>query len=285
VVRPTPRATCATKPTTQCDSLDSRGGTGGEDFLLETRPTSPQRCQARIGCAGWSIPRELTCYFSGGSSHLARYAQVFNACEINSSFYGPHRVQTWERWGESVPAGFQFSIKAPRTITHESALKCGLELLSPFLHQISFLQDKLGPILFQLPPSLHFESARARQFLTLLRESYSGDVVWEPRHGSWFADDANDLLKDFSIARVAADPACVPLAALPGGRLSLVYFRLHGSPRRYYSAYEDDFLDMLAEQMSELAASAQVWCVFDNTAAGSAIPNAMALRGKSRAES
>jgi uncharacterized protein YecE (DUF72 family) len=249
-------------------------------LLPEISPLRPWRPKIWIGCAGWSIPRQAACHFTSGPSHLERYARIFNACEINSSFYRPHKIETWARWGESVPAEFRFAVKAPRTITHESALSCGSELLSPFLNQISFLKDKLGPVLFQLPPSLEFSPVRVRKFLTLLRKSYPGLVVWEPRHPTWFVKEVDDLLKEFQIARVAADPACVPRAAQPGGLSSPVYFRLHGSPRVYYSPYTDDFLNALAERLTNLPASADIWCIFDNTAFGAAIPNAVALSAK-----
>jgi uncharacterized protein YecE (DUF72 family) len=183
-----------------------------------------------------------------------------------------------------VPAKFRFSVKAPKTITHDARLNCGSEVLSEFLQQIKFLGDKLGPVLIQLPPSLEFDRARAGQFLTLLRQKYAGDVVWEPRHKSWFSNRVNDLLKEFHVARVAADPACGPTARRPGGLASLAYFRLHGSPRRYYSAYSDDFVDALSAQVTALALSARVWCVFDNTASGAATQNAVALTAKLRQE-
>ncbi len=231
----------------------------------------------RVGCAGWSILRDAAANFPASGSHLERYSAIFNSCEINSSFYRPHKNETWERWGKSVPAEFRFSVKAPKTITHEARLNCSSEVLLAFLEQISFLYEKLGVVLIQLPPSLGFEYAIAKKFLSLLRKNYSGDVVWEPRHATWFDGQANDLLEEFQIARVAADPACVPAAARPGGFASVVYFRLHGSPRLYYSAYSSDFLNALAAQMSCLSRRARVWCVFDNTASGFAIRNALEL--------
>ena len=240
----------------------------------------PSRQPIRIGCAGWNIPREAAAHFTSGGSHLQRYSQVFNCCEINSSFYRPHKHQTWDRWAKTVPADFRFSVKAPKAITHEAALSCTSEVLQAFLQQTSFLDDKLGPILIQLPPSLEFEYARARRFLSLLRDNFSGDLVWEPRHVSWFDDRVDDLLKEFQAARVAADPACVPAAARPGGLANLAYFRLHGSPRMYYSAYTDNYLRMLAAQLTNLAARARVWCVFDNTASGYATQNALQLTAK-----
>jgi uncharacterized protein YecE (DUF72 family) len=132
-------------------------------------------------------------------------------------------------------------------------------------------------------PSLEFKHDRARVFLSRLRDLYGGDVAWEPRHSTWFSAIADELLREFHIARAATDPACVPAAAKPGGYAAFVYFRLHGSPRRYYSAYPDGFLHSIACQMADLARGASVWCVFDNTAAGYAVPNALQLTAKLKA--
>src|SRR5450755_4504686 len=92
----------------------------------------------RVGCAGWNIPRQAAGHFASRGSHLERYSQAFNCCEINSSFYRPHKKETWERWASSVPAGFRFSVKAPRAIAHEAKLNCSSEVLSAFLEQIEF---------------------------------------------------------------------------------------------------------------------------------------------------
>jgi uncharacterized protein YecE (DUF72 family) len=230
-----------------------------------------------IGSAGWSIPKQSSADFPSAGGHLERYSQVLNACEINSSFYRPHKQETWERWANATPVDFRFSVKAARAITHEGKLSCTAQELSAFLHQVSLLRNKLGPILFQLPPSLKFEHAGIKAFLSSLRESHNGDVAFEPRHGSWFKDSAEELLNEFRIARVAADPACVPAASEPGGFSGLAYFRLHGSPRRYYSSYDQNLLNKLAVQIANLARGARVWCIFDNTASGSAIENAIQL--------
>jgi uncharacterized protein YecE (DUF72 family) len=234
----------------------------------------------RIGCAGWNIPKESAKAFPADGSHLQRYSRVLNAMEINSSFYRPHKNDTWKRWAEAAPEGFRFSVKAPKSITHEARLNCGAELLLPFLDQIRFLGNKLGPVLVQLPPSLEFDLTVATRFLSLLRENFSEEVVWEPRHRTWFDNEANDLLKDFRVARVAADPACVPPAAVPGGNESLGYFRLHGAPRLYYSSYSEDFLNGLAVQLKKISQKMPVWCIFDNTALGFAMQNALELKSK-----
>jgi uncharacterized protein YecE (DUF72 family) len=247
-------------------------------MLLED--CSGSRQSVRVGCAGWSIPKQVAAQFVGTGSHLNRYSKFFNCCEINSSFYGSHKPETWERWASSAGSGFRFSVKLPKIITHVAKLSCDSCALSTFFDEVTFLRDKLGPALIQLPPSLEFENARVHFFLSMLRDIYPGPVVLEPRHSSWFADRVDLLLQDFCVARAAADPPCVPTAGMPGGYTRLVYFRLHGSPRRYYSAYSSDFLTRLAVQLATLVRTAEVWCIFDNTASGYAIENAGQLISK-----
>ncbi len=235
---------------------------------------------ARVGCAGWSIPKHAALQFPAGSSNLNRYSQLFNCCEINSSFYRPHRIATWERWADSVPCDFRFAVKVPRTITHEARLVCSPEIWLDFLSQIRHLRDELGPILVQLPPSLGFEREQVNTFFSLLRQHHAGDIVCEPRHSSWFTEQANRTLQEFEIARVASDPACAHMASTPGGASTIAYFRLHGSPRTYHSSYTDEFLSRISVQVKKLARKAKVWCVFDNTASGAATINAIELKTK-----
>jgi uncharacterized protein YecE (DUF72 family) len=110
-------------------------------------------------------------------------------------------------------------------------------------------------------------------------------VVWEPLHKRWFSNRVDDLLKEFHVARVAADPACGPTVRRPGGVTILAYFRLHGSPRRYYSGYSDDFLDALPTQVTSLTLRERVWCVFDNTASGAANSKRARIDGQAAARS
>jgi uncharacterized protein YecE (DUF72 family) len=227
----------------------------------------------RIGTAGWSIPSQHRAAFPGIGTHLERYSRVFNCVEINSSFYRSHRLSTWEKWSESVPENFRFAVKAPKTITHEAKLDCSVEQLQTFLQEAITLGQKLGPILFQLPPSFSFNESRAKIFLTMLRDLYSASIVLEPRHPSWFTAFVDDLLDDFKITRVAADPAITPEASEPGGDNNLIYYRLHGSPRTYYSSYGEARLANLAASIRKYP-NAEIWCIFDNTALGAAIEDA-----------
>jgi uncharacterized protein YecE (DUF72 family) len=232
----------------------------------------------RIGCAGWTIRAEHAPSFAAEGSHLARYAKTFNAVEINSSFYRPHRRATYERWAASVPEGFAFAAKLPKQITHERRLVATEPLLDAFREQVNGLGTKLGPLLAQLPPSLEFKAPVVRTFFTALRARFSGHVVCEPRHATWFTAPADTLLKKLRIARAAADPPVGTVHFGPGGWLGLQYFRLHGSPRVYFSAYTAERLQQIARQLSDRELDAPRWCIFDNTALGAATANALALQ-------
>ncbi len=246
--------------------------------MARNKPDRPDT--VRVGCAGWSLPKEHGDRFPAEGTHLERYAARFPAVEINSSFYKPHRPTTYARWASSVPEDFRFSVKVPKVATHERRLVDAGEVLDGFLAEVAQLGDKLGPLLVQLPPSLSFSADVAEGFFAALRDRFEGDAALEPRHASWFEPAADRLVTRYRVARVAADPAVVPAAAEPGGWDGLVYYRLHGSPKVYHSAYADEYLGALAKALSSASRSAAVWCVFDNTAAGAATANALDILGR-----
>lgn len=233
-----------------------------------------------VGTAGWTIASSEKDHFPQEGSSLERYAARFAGVEINSSFHRPHRASTWQRWAESVPDGFRFSVKMPKTMSHQRKLvDCG-ELLGPFLEEVAALGDKLAVLLLQLPPKLAFDTALAADFLEQLSARTPVRIACEPRHPSWFEEEADALLDRLGVARVAADPSVVPAAATPGGWRGFAYWRLHGSPVMYRSSYEDR-LDAHAERIRAGTEQAQeVWCMFDNTASSAATGDALALMGK-----
>lgn len=233
----------------------------------------------RVGCAGWALARGHQPMFDAGASHLARYATRFDAVEINSSFYRRHRAATYARWAASVPATFRFSVKVPKAITHGARLIEPDAALDEFVGDVGALGTTLGCLLVQLPPSLQLDPTVAEQFFVALRARYAGWIALEPRHITWFGSDAEALLTRYRVARVAADPPRAPDAMVPGGWPGLVYYRMHGSPRTYYSEYDDSRLGQLAAEIMAYARDdVPVWCIFDNTALGAATPNALELQ-------
>ncbi len=247
----------------------------------------------RIGTAGWSIPRAWQNAFSypveadasspdrAAASHLERYARRFSAVEINSSLYRHHRRATYARWAAAVPSDFRFAVKLPRTITHDQSLVGFDAPLDVFLEEVTGLGDRLGALLVQLPPSLVFHHDAASEFFAGVRAAFDGAVVCEPRHTTWFNDDADALVTRYRVARVLADPACVSRALVAGVASALVYARLHGSPDMYRSTYSRAFLETIAQTLIATQSNerpAETWCIFDNTTLGAATGNALDLQ-------
>ena len=222
--------------------------------------------------AGWSLPASVRARFPNGESILARYAQVFPMVEINSSFYRPHQPKTYERWAAATPDTFSFAVKMPRAVTHEARLMNADAPLIRLLGAIEHLGDKLGPVLIQLSPSLAFDARIGETFLTAFRAIFSGETALEPRHASWFTEAATRLLIDHQIARVAADPAIMPMAAEPGGWEGFSYWRLHGSPRLYATPCDEARLTALSRKLRPPS-----YVVFDNTMLLAATGDALAL--------
>ena len=236
-----------------------------------------------VGCAGWAIPPQHAHCFPARGTHLERYAQCFPVVELNSSFYRPHRTTTYVRWAAAVPEHFRFAVKVPQEITHTRRLRDVTEPLERFLGAVQGLGAKLGPLLIQLPPRLPFTEPEAHAFFSALRARFGGQVVCEPRHRSWFSTEAAHLLSAAQVARVAADPALVPSAAVPGGWPGLVYYRWHGAPELYVSAYASAALDALATQVAVAARTVPTWCIFDNTARGAATMDALGIMARQTA--
>jgi uncharacterized protein YecE (DUF72 family) len=206
---------------------------------------------------------------------------VFGAVEINSTFRKRHRRSTFERWRDTVPDHFRFAVKLPEAITHEAQLAACKVALCEFVGDVLGLGRKLGPLLVQLPASAHFDRRRARTFFQILRELHGGSVACEPRHASWYTPRVADLLLEYDVARVVADPPRPALAASPAGAPSLLYVRLHGSPRTYWSAYDDARLAHFRGLIAGASDRTEAWCIFDNTAAGAATLDALRFRESS----
>lgn len=243
-----------------------------------------------IGIAGWALPRADAEIFPPAAfgSNLARYAAVFDAVEINSSFYRPHKPETYARWAESVPAGFRFAVKLPRTVTHEKRLQDAEPDLDRFVAEAGTLGAKLGWVLLQTPPSLRFDPAVAEALFSALRARLDaraaathgrigGTVLaCEARHGSWFGEEATALMRDLGIIRVVADPPAGEPGPFAATCDSEAYVRLHGSPLIYRSVYEPERLAQVAAWLRGQQGRALI--IFDNTMSGTQVRQAQQLR-------
>lgn len=233
----------------------------------------------RIGLAGWSeaVSRHAASFpacLPPDRSALAKYATAFDFVEINASFHRQFRTETYAKWADDVPHGFRFAVKMHRLITHYTRLK-NADLLESFFDSVAGLGDKLAVVLIQLPPSLAFDVSVVTEFFNALRARYAGAAVCEPRHDSWMASDALDLLAGHRIGLVRIE---IPRPERERGHDDVpVYIRLHGAPRRYYSAYSDQQLAQLAEFL-RLNPKRRCFVVFDNTASTAGVRNALRLQ-------
>lgn len=228
------------------------------------------------GCASWRLVKPVQERFPGEGTHLARYGRQLPAVEVNSSFYRQHRRTQYAKWASEVPEDFRFAVKMPRWLTHHQCLR-SREGLDDFLEEVNGLGDRLGPLLMQLPPSLDFEAEHVGAFLEALRRRFDGGVVCEPRHAGWFDGRADEMLARFAVSRVAVDPPPVETAERPGGWSGRAYIRLHGQPKRFYSAYSREFVDGLAADLRRRSTELESWCIFNNTATEAGLENALML--------
>jgi len=229
----------------------------------------------RIGTAGWALPKALRVSHAASSSVLEQYAALFDAVEINSSFYKPHRRSTYERWRASVPESFRFAVKLSRVITHELGLVRAQSETVAFMQGATGLEQKLAVILVQLPPSRTFDAPIAGGFFKVLRQETAAHIVCEARNPSWFGSEATAVLESYRVTRVAADPVLPGCEIAAQAHPDFAYFRLHGAPRVYYSPYS---IGRLRDVSLAAGAAAETWCIFDNTAAGAAWADATTLQ-------
>jgi len=228
--------------------------------------------QPRIGLAGWSeAVSKYRARFPGEGTGLTRYASTFDFVEVNVTFYRAVRESTFASWAQQTPADFRFSVKLSRSVTHAARLSANARL-EEALGPLRALGPKLAAVLVQLPPSLAFDPDRTEAFLLRLRASYPGVVAWEPRHPGWDCDEARRLLDDHGVTPVITE---IPTPQTPRATTGC-YFRLHGTPRRYRSAYSDADLSTLAAWLRE--GSSPAFVVFDNTAGPAGVTNAMHLQ-------
>ncbi len=171
-------------------------------------------CTLRLGTQGWSYADWVGNFYpadSKASDYLRRYSSVFDTVEIDSTFYGSPRPSVVRGWAESTPPHFQFAAKLPQRITHELGLRDADAELAQFLVAMDGLQEKLGPLLIQMPPQFHRDAetwTALRAFVAGLPRGYQWAI--EFRHRSWLAPDVVDLLRQAEVAWTCIDLVYMP---------------------------------------------------------------------------
>jgi uncharacterized protein YecE (DUF72 family) len=237
-----------------------------------------------VGTSGWNYKHwaDGVFYPEGLKSveWLGHYYRFFDTVEINYSFYRLPKREMFDKWYSSTPDGFVFAVKANRFITHVKRLKEVETTLPRFLMNASGLKEKLGPILFQFPPSFREDRGRLEGLLEVLK---SQDIVpsiratFEFRHASWFSEPVLELLRESNAAVCCADWA--DLEREPGITADFVYVRRHGSQRPYTGSYSKTELRKDAQRVRAWSEEGKdVYIYFNNDACGWAVENALALQ-------
>lgn len=236
------------------------------------------RCDIRIGTSGWYYDHWKELFYPvelPKGKWLEYYTEHFDTVEINNSFYHLPKEQTLQRWHELAPDGFLYVVKANRYITHIKRLKDASEPLERFFERIYLLRNKLGPVLYQLPPSLHKDLDLLESFIEILPDR--PPAVFEFRHESWYSDDTFELLGKSGIGFCIHD---MPGKESPRVVTSdIIYVRFHGTTGRYSGGYTKSVLRRWAEWLKEQATKASnIYAFFNNDIGGHAIKNAKQLK-------
>ncbi|KAA5546573.1 DUF72 domain-containing protein [Adhaeribacter rhizoryzae] len=206
--------------------------------------------------------------------YLAHYLKYYQTVEINNSFYRLPTYETFANWRQAVPDNFVFAVKASRYITHMKKLKDPQASLANFLQNVTALEEKLGPILFQLPPRWHCDLERFRQFLQALPSGLL--YTFEFRDQTWYNEPVYDLLRQYNAAFCIYDleQHLSPIIATA----NFVYIRLHGPVGKYNGSYSDEALMGWAEAARTWHAEGKaVYIYFDNDIGGHAVTDSQRL--------
>ena len=170
----------------------------------------------RIGTSGWNYPHWSGVFYPPGMKSTAwfqHYARFFDTVEVNNTFYRMPSAKTLASWREQAPASFRFALKAPQQVTHRLRLRDASDPVAHFHRVAAELGDRLGPALYQLPPTMKKDLPRLADFLALLPAG--ARTAFEFRHVSWFSDDVYDALRSRNAALCVAESEDleVPLVA------------------------------------------------------------------------
>jgi uncharacterized protein YecE (DUF72 family) len=242
--------------------------------------TSPTTAPGiHVGCSGWVYKHWRGILYPEGlpqTRWFERYAQEFDTVEINNSFYRLPKPETFAGWRDQAPQGFLYAVKANRFITQAKKLLDCQEPVTRMMTAARCLGDRLGPMLYQLPPGMKIDLERLERFLELLPSDTAN--VFEFRNSSWYERETYALLEQYGASFCVHDMAgCVSDRVAVG---PLAYVRFHGGVGKYWGRYPDEALRSWADWAIDQSRSGRsVWCYFNNDIHGHAIHDALTLKG------
>jgi uncharacterized protein YecE (DUF72 family) len=246
--------------------------------MQDTSVSHERGRQIRVGCSGWNYKHWRELFYPKGmpaKCWFEFYAEHFDTVEINNSFYRLPSPETFDKWRDQAPPGFCYAVKANRYITQAKKLLDPEEPLERMMSALRHLDDRLGPILYQLPPNLGLNLERLEQFLASLPKDVTS--VFEFRNKSWYVSQTYDLLERYGASFCAHDMPDSATERIAVGPIA--YVRFHGCGGKYWGRYPDDRLLSCAEwMMGQACAGRPVWSYFNNDIDGHAILDAQNLK-------
>ena len=247
-----------------------------------TTVSTADAADIHVGCSGWVYKHWRGSFYPEGLPQkrwFERYSEEFDTVEINASFYRLPLASTFDGWREKAPEGFRYAVKVNRFITHMKKLFDCEEAVDRFIELVRPLGEKLGPLLYQLPPSLHKNLERLDAFLARLPRDI--EQVVEFRHRSWYAEEVLALLDRHGVGFVVHDLRGLISPKWASGRTA--YVRFHGTSGRYHGRYSDEALLGWTDWLVEQARTGKsCWCYFNNDVHGHAIEDARTLKSMVR---
>lgn len=230
-----------------------------------------------IGCSGFHYREWKEVFYPAGLAQrkwFAYYSSQFDTVELNVTFYRFPTLSSLQKWYDTSPGNFRFSVKAPQQITHYKQFNECETLLADFYGTLrEGLKEKLGPVLFQLTPRLHYSADRLEQVAGSLDKDFTN--VIEFRHKSWWRQDVITELAKSNIIFCGISYPLLPEDVIVNN--AVAYYRFHGIPRLYYSKYNEIILKKVTDELLQQKVK-EVYVYFNNTAAAGAIENAVWLK-------
>lgn len=246
--------------------------------MNEERVSRGGRGAIRIGCSGWVYKHWRGILYPTGlpqTRWFGRYAEEFDTVEINNSFYRLPKPETFDKWREQAPPGFCYTVKANRFLTQAKKLKDCEEPLERMMSAVRHLGDRLGPILYQLPPRMSINLERLESFLAIVPKDIAN--VFEFRHPSWYEQATYDLLDRYGAGFCVHDMAGSASPQVAVGPVA--YVRFHGGEGKYWGRYSDEALLGWSDWLiGEARRGRTCWCYFNNDINGDAIHDAQTLK-------
>jgi len=231
-----------------------------------------------IGCSSYYNYQWTDIFYPkdiGRNKWFEYYCEHFDTYEINATFYKFPTVRTLQTWYKKAPVVFEFSLKVPKVFTHIKKLAECKEELSQFYSVCKEgLGDKLGCVLFQLPPSFSYTQEHLELVLNAANPEYKNVV--EFRNESWWRQEVYDALSANNIAFCSVNYPNLPTDVIITN--NMVYYRLHGNPRLFYSEYKEEELRTLYKDLVSAEHVDKAYVYFNNTASTAAILNALQLK-------